>query len=589
MKKMISFVLAIALVAASGITVFAHGYEETEAATEASDFPFAAGGGVQFIGDWDREFDSPIEQFLFMRFGEGFEHAKRNLTDINKTFAAGDFEIEILSAMALADREFRRPVVQIPQAPRVLEWDPETGEIIWGEQDMLEERAVYTNLVDVFIFGTLKDPGGILGDMREAILDISRERDEPMFLLHSFALANVVHVDSETGAAYFATVLQVSAAPDAEYVNADFTIERMLSDFRRDEWYAGIDFAYILATHEASFVVEPLDEAQVFPDGQPRRSGFVAYEFGRALGDDSHPLSPEAETLARGELSIQVTENMHITNLALRDNLLLVQITEPGFDLEAMEAIPFGFRPLPPIGPPHPAMGATFTELVDTRISRDDIASVVEEMRASFVEWTSAGNEPQDFDDSLYSERLHEFHNRRLHEAYMIDITFGHNEPRITERAFLIEDAGLIDHLDFGISASYFAIDIPLQFSFEGVYVPILNMGRLSFDGVFQVFIQGSYFGLTDLEVSMREISFSVLDPEPLWVDHGANAFDLFEIEYVFADGETIGQRFSTGSWSSPSPRDGENSASYSFSGVFVDIGELVGVRINGTEIRLTH
>ena len=150
---------------------------------------------------------------------------------------------------------------------------------------------------------------------------------------------------------------------------------------------------------------------------------------------------------------------------------------------------------------------------------------------------------------------------------------------------YFIEDEETVGYLDFNIISSGFEVDVPIGFSFAGVYVPILDLGSVSFDGVFQVFVQDSYFSMTDLEVTMRGISFRVLDAAPLWVDNGINAFDLFDIEYVFADGEVISPRFSSASWGGPGHDDGESSASYSFGGIFVDVRKLVGIRINGTEI----
>ena len=138
---------------------------------------------------------------------------------------------------------------------------------------------------------------------------------------------------------------------------------------------------------------------------------------------------------------------------------------------------------------------------------------------------------------------------------------------------------------DYHITGTGSAVNIPIGFYFPGAYVPIFDIGRVSFEGVFNVYVQNRYFSLTEFEVNMRGISFRLLDSVP---SSRYNTFTLFEIEYLFADGTVYRLYFSSVFVRAGNPYYDSISALIGFCGVFIDISELIGIRINGTPVMLT-
>ena len=571
MKKIFAILLTVALFATNAVIVLANEYEDANEgyvfAYEEPDYEDVVFpelydlGWLMWMPDWDREFDRLLDELIFRRFGEGSDFLFDYATEIGRTFTTARFEIEVVGSIAFEGSRWGMPL---------WDWHEDTGQY--------EETGEVTYLTDVesYVFIAIRDLRDEL-DMRSGVnLELAHEVQElGGFAFHRFSWANQVQVARESEWAYFA-IQGTSAVEDVpRQVDISFTLEYFLADFVWHSDFAGIDFAALLARHEASFTAE--DVYAYFDGEEPvlmeERFGFASPILAEVMGADFDPLSPDFEVMVLGELNVRLADGHYLTNIALADDVLLrIQLTEP----------------------PHAGrrgMAWTSVQLVDARVQAEQDA-LWEEWDASLIAWLDAGRDWEDFDDSRFFERARELEARLVQELFSISLTqwWDMDAPVVNETGFYVGDSQLLNHLDFMVHSSYYETHVPIPFSFSG-NVPVLDFGAVEFAGTHRVFVHDRYLNLTELRVGLTAISFEVLDTaflDDLFDEGRINVFDLFEIEFIMASGEVLQDlRFGSAGWSRTTQYfEGDRLDKSWFSFDFmVDPRGVVGVRINGTEI----
>ena len=134
--------------------------------------PVFVGGTTRAFDSWSmhgRVFDNAIDQVYFNQFGEGFEFIQNQSTPVNQKVTYGNWELEIISSVAVADRLFESTI--FPEnlsftyneetgefAPAV--YDEESGELILiegGWEGFEREIAAHVTMYTFFAVRSLSD------------------------------------------------------------------------------------------------------------------------------------------------------------------------------------------------------------------------------------------------------------------------------------------------------------------------------------------------------------------------------------------------------------------------------------------------
>ena len=552
----IVFLSTSALVAAELDNEYATGYET--APTADVETTQATGGGSDRSAtfsswDGDRTFDNVVDLMYFNQFGDGFEFIQYHSTDLNRTINHANWQLRVISTVAIAERPFTSSVwpdnAIVKFDEETGDWsiiNEETGEVILEEE--LEEMELTS--VRVHTFFSLQDTSGEIdfatGIDVEFMEDFSGERSfgDGVFWGH----AGWGYFDEESRTMYFTATHWGTVEELDDSISLDFVINRILADLRHSTYDVEIDFAYLLENHEATFVVE-----HTF-----WRGGSSSGEMREILGEDFDPFSPDTETMARGELNIPLANGVYLSNIALKDNLLLVQTRQRDFLRESW----------------------THASLVDTRVEPTDWEKV------------SAMNEEEveEFFDSWVS--------RHLWSLYSIDVSpmdeyFQIIGNRYMEEVFHLEDLDILNYLAFEVSHGYFAIVQSVNLSVPSFFSPVINQ-RLVLDSSVEVVIYGTTYTIKDIEISPLEISFAIDNPQPLFDiinDHTRQQwFDLGEhvqIELIHLDGTESEHSVRSGGWSTSWDLDEIVELRAFFGGSVLDINNLAAIRINGILVEL--
>ena len=501
----------------------------------------------------ERIFDDVIDQLYFNQFRDGFENVRRHSIDIGQVVRHGNFEMEVLSSVAIAGQSFTVQNWAFPPFTFV----EATGVFLLNED--AEYEAVTGYSVDVYTFISLRDTTGQVDFSWGTIVDLAQVFDvaspldwsAPPMSHGMFGSANLIFVDEEAGISYF-VVRHSTSITDEESISVDFTIERIMADQRNVSEEIVIDFAELLANHEATFI-----EA-----GNIGGSSSQSMEMFEVLGEDFDMFSSYREIMERNELNIHVFDDFYITNIALVDDLLKIQISEPLFT---------------------DGWGSQWSHirLINTSAELVDIHVLLEEM------------DFEDIDEAFWAEMATISRARYPHSLFSIEVTeitdyfMPIGDRRLIERVYHIEDMSILDYLAFSGNMTYFAVMEYVNLSAETFEVPVLNHRLLLEDT--QVQVMGENYLLTDIQVSSMEIRFRVDGDGELFNIVGGRSHvpmhELFEINLVFADGtETTYMFFSTGMSFSQSDTTGQRASdlSINFGGNFIDVENLVGIRVNG-------
>ena len=552
------------------------------------------------IFDWqppwdDMEFDSVLDKLFFIQFREGYEAIRRHSVDIGETVTDGNFELEILSSVALAGQSFTSHIMPENFLPDSTMIDAIN---IFEEDDIFESEAVTYTTVNVFTFVSLQDLSGEVSFDTGTLLNLTFADT-----LHGHA--RLLLAGDDAGQAYFVINHHTVVEGKFETIAISFGLNRILSDIQHFEIETDIDLVYLLAAHEATFVVDEYESDEAlhwdpFWSRGGRRSGGFLHGLEAVIAEEGfNPFSMDAPILARGEMSIPFAEGKYITNIALQDNLLRIQIMQPAPDFTEMWDM--GSR--------------TSFHFTDSRVNISDISEMMGDIDWDAVDWenpeTMAGFEAI---FAMQSERF-------IHFLYNIDVSVMDEDwwfadgLRIEEYGYLLADLEILEYMVLVVSGAYYGVDLDMDLNVAAIEIPVINQ-HFKTDAVFEVVIQGEIYMLRDFSIDMAGIYFSIENGHRLFDLMAPHQMDIFmeiahmiPIYLVYDSGESIAFQPDGGSMGQTYDMDAMFSLMQTyeadgyammnalsnlpsttllhFSGSFIDFTGLVAVRIGAAEIIL--
>lgn len=524
-------------------------------------------------------FDNPVDLMYFSIFGEGFEIMQRQSSNINRTINQGNWQLELLSSIAVLGQSFPRPVWPDNVEAIITEdgiWtivDADTGEII----DIEDLEVVETSDVNIYTFLTLRDTSGQINvgfDVQLGIQEREMTANVPFFMGH----INMIYFDEETGLMYFVLQHHKNTENIGNNVSIDFGIDRILADNRTIENIIELDIADLLGQHQATFFVS---------DGSNIQAIGSSWEMNNILGEDFDPSADGTELMTFGELNINLlemagmVENFTLSNIALRDNLLMVQVREPNIRT-------------------FPSERWFNLVLIDPRVEPvdwEDIEEIWNELLA-----TGTMEEQLDFRLNLNTMGS----GRYFNDLYSITMTsmdesFPPSDMRYTERAFHIADLEVLDHINFFVGGQYFGLVDTVNFDLS-ITAPVIagELKPVSEYAYALVNIEGVEFTFRNFVITTMGIHFDIEEAKAMIdrinnLDRWFAPTDYFDIYLIYIDGTEIRYNASLTSWSRtdgpvvPGSERGSDSdnVSYEFSmilgGGIIDIENLAAIRINDT------
>ena len=523
-------------------------------------------------------FDNPIDYVYWSVFGDGFEFMQNASVNINRTINHGNLQLRVLSSVAIAGQTF----TQIVWPENVIQiFDEETG--IWqmicddtGEViDWEDLEHVEATDLTVYTFLSLRDT---TGEISMASTQLSLEQDLGAVITAGegffFGHIRFGHYDEENDTAYFAAVHSTHVENPGRTMPISFTIDHILAGEQHYSDEIKIDLAALLDSHQATFIVEDYESD---PFGRTfSRSGSTAGEIHEILGADFDPLRMDAEIMARGELNIHIAHDIYLTNIAFRDNLLLLQIRQE----DNIWRFPQD-------------RWAHFGDMVDTRTGPLDWVELTAEIDFLTMD-------PDEFE--AWDEKLRLiWSSRYINNLYSIDVSLFDDDfqiignRRYTEMAFHIEDMELINYLAFNVFGGHFEVVQPVNFNISHRRVPVIG-GSVTIDAAIELMIAGTRYTASDFTLSPMEISFAIDNGQSLLdaLDDFTRRFsigDYIQIELIYADGtesEFPANQFSWSSswnWLEEDEEDELVEVRLILFGGVVDIDNLVAIRVNGERI----
>ena len=535
-----------------------------------------APGGTFSISPWGFEmptFDNPIDYVYFMTFGPGFEFMQNTSVDINRTINQGNWQLRVLSSVAVAGQTF--PHIIWPE--NVIQFFDEeteiwqliiedTGEVIDWESF---EEVEFTDL-DVYTFLSLRDTAG---QVSMANVQLSLEEDSPAFFMTGddgffFGHIRFVHYDEENDTAYFAAVHRANRRTPGRTMNISFTIDHIFAGEQNYSDEVKIDLAAMLNNHQASFITEgyEIDGLTVHLLG-----GGTSMEMYEVLGADFDLFSPDMEIMALNELNVPIAYGIYLTNIDFRDNLLRIQTSQEDTWRFPQES------------------WAHFGGLIDPRVESPDWDEL----------WAGRDFFAMDHDELMAWEEEVSllWANRYIHNLYNISFAlFGEEFESIgkqyAEWVFYIEDADLLNYLAFNVFGGHFEVVQPVNFNISHRRVPVIG-GSITIDAEVEIRIDGTRHTVGDFIILPLELSFSIDNAQAImdvFNDHTRwfNIGDYIQIDLIHADGSE--SEFSTqlAGWSTGGHwlEDEEELIELRvfFHGIF-DIDNISAIRVNGTRI----
>lgn len=565
---------------------------------------------MPWIGHGQRTFDNVLDQVYFNLFGYGFELIQDHSIDINRSMTYGNWQLDILSAIAIASYSGSRTIwpdyITIGTNEETGDWamiNIDTREIV-TEEDIAAFNTVELVNANVYTLFSLQNTSGRvnLSNAVEIVLAVDNPIDA--WSMGGFGHARPLYFDEDSQILYLVMVNMLFGEEIGDNIAVDFAIERILADQEHFSHEIGMDLVYLLENHQAAFIIENAAEDVMEDLGTrlyavpgfrhfdleggiyrpirpvPRRSGLTSMEMYEILGPDFDPFAFDAEIMARGELNISIAEGIYLNNIAVRDNLLLLQISYP-FDQR--------------LGPIERWAGLS---IIDTRIESID----TEELFADFEDedWVAVMTDASIM--AAFEERLELWRARYLHPIYGIDVSpmdeyfqiIGGR--RYVEYAYFLEDMESLGYLSFVVTGMYYNVNAPVNFNVTGINVPLLGNESTFLETSARVSIYGRTYTIRDFYISTREISFAIEDAQPLFdamddndgIIRWFNFADHVQIELIHEDGTVRDYNASIHGMSRQwSDNDQGGYARISFSGSVLDIGNLAAIKINGVQVDL--
>ncbi|MCL1994762.1 MAG: hypothetical protein FWG63_00985 [Defluviitaleaceae bacterium] len=453
------------------------------------------------------DFNTAEERLLFEIFQLGFEYLLPFVHPINQTFYYNGIELGLMSSIVLEAADGGMDGYLFMYIGGDVEWHP----INWH------------NSVTVFIN---QDPQGWLPWAAPSLMRF---------------------LDEETGYGYFAVFVNYwSMDDDIEQILLDIVFTELTTDISVHSRDVNLNLPEVLAGHTPTFI--EIDPMLNVSQGIGRVWQLDNYEGD--LGELEFLLNPNiiAETglLTPGQLNIPLGDDVYLTNAALDNNVLRIQIRELWTGVLSATT---------------PALGTSSGEFLNFLESRS-------------FQWPQISSGAYNLNEAteIYTEMLH----------YIGDLSrFDEWLP------------GAIDIAD--IHLSIFGQDIeavtPFNVSFS-VEAPIARPPTLFADGMDTV-IQDIPTHISNIALSIHQLSLQLFyqplvnDPE-----FQRDAFGLLRdsISIVFEDGTTQLLWWSSASLSTPdwNPRAIiQEYAQFHFRGFAIDIDSVVGIIINDVEVPL--
>ena len=509
-----------------------------------------------------REFDSALERLFFIQFGEEFLLAYENSTAIGQTHRFGNYELEVIAAISYAGHKS-----EWPQFPENLLIDTEEAADMFFASDwaglgipVLTTQSIETH-VFVSLSGFYREDGNISGPM----LDVRSY--EQFFGSEQQYRGILIHTDHENGRMYFVIRLH-NNVPVGEEVDISFTVYRLLANSVWNEERANINLAQITRNHRPTFEVS---------EERPPPSVFTwlsSQELETHFGSDFNLFSEQLETMLPDELNIPIARGLYLTNLSHEGNVLRVQKTHKFYE--------------------HTQDGFVNAVLTDTRRNQRELETILSDWSRALGAWVERGRDIDDFNADRFLARLEAHNNRHPAELFRVYLnTWYAAMSMVTETAFLVE-RNLLNHLDFIITTQQYETVVPVDFVISDVHVPVMDLGRLTSKGPHRVFAYDRYFVVSDIEVSMLDITFQVHDMGAVWeiVAESAGAigaFDLFDLELVIYDGDTSLVQLMGGAIQRPfvMTEGFPEYATFSMIVGLINLENVTAIIINGTRINL--
>ena len=275
--------------------------------------------------------------------------------------------------------------------------------------------------------------------------------------------------------------------------------------------------------------------------------------------------------LGRGQLNIPLHDGTYLTNLALRENYLHVQLRS--------------YDPPPEFGnPPNRVTLQHWSgprlELVDTLIDFSEFMNL-------HYGWTYSGimNPDRFFEEMLTMPS--DFTLSNVVDLSVVNMTTSRpvDNQRYTERIYRLSDPSIINYLEFQTTEMYMETDIPVFLSATEFSVPPLSVSAVEISDEIEVDSPRGIITLRNMTIRPTNVSFTMRSTRNrAWVDAGN-----FEIYFLNADGtESRFHRIGIsaqpenplhrmGLWELP---DLEENFTISLSGDVIDLANVVSVRV---------
>jgi len=554
MKKLLLTTLAIPLLAQTAYAEdYYYDYEEEKISSIEAPYSEAsitsgdafATGEFRFGDDrWGEEpqFENNIDRAFFRQFGPSFNALKRNAIAVNQTATYGNIQMDILYSVAIADRV---------RTHEVWDFNEETEEF-----EPTGEMQTWRNF-NTFTLFTLQDETKSEEDFLGIALNFNNSS--------TWTDAQFLFFDAETSTAYFMANQQDHTEEELDTIEVNLSINQIFSDLHSEMIEADVNISYLLENHNATFVTsEELGETQ-----WPRSFG-VSHEAIELFGEDFDP--SEDDFLKRDELNLSLGYDIFLSNIALVENLLHIQLNESsGHFLPGTN-----WRTVPSV---HASLVNTSIE----EINWDEIdAEAIEDWEAFWRET------PQRHMHWLYGRSASEYEEYEMEWDGEYFTTFREvDDRRYGERAYHIADLSILEYLALELSVNYFRNQTAVALTTETFTVDVMS-GSIVVAEEISINIEGRNYTIRDLTIGVLGISFDVVDGMQTLSNFDAPApsrfspIDDIEIIFTLVDGEELTPLFNGASWGG-----GMDDLFVSLSGAAIDVENVQSITINGVTVNL--
>ena len=500
----------------------------------------------ELIIDYRDELIVTLDRFLYslqVSYGESARFLRRHMMEVNRTIRQDRFEIEIYAALALGNYRASRP---------------------FGG-----------NTIRIYLFFSIRD---IKGE-----IDLSHTR-----LTTGGSGFRVRTAWYEDGVVYFIYHQDQRMDSEVAYVDVDLIINRLQANFQSYYEILDIDIAHLLEKHDASFMTPRmrmeywwycLDLKWYWLDLNLEYYSFdVNFQLSELYGMDVDLLSLEQDIIMYEELSIPMAGHEVLTNIALRDELLLIQITQRAF-IEGNE-VGLWFSP-------------NSIRLVNTNIELQDFESNLTDCLTQYAIDKDEDSCQHDLLD-LFLAEVPQRQLSRIIRFYGLGDYLTSDEFGLHVLGYYVPETSILPYLALEVLMEYFDLDMPMHIFEEGIRVPVAGVGLyITHEGRYEMNILSRMWVISVVEIHMTGIIFVIHDAQYLWDrsmdfadDFSIHGWDVVNIELLLEDGSEFVLRSRGSSLTTRWNEEYATTDLHVQKDAFFPIHELIGIRINGIDIR---